>query len=84
MRKHRQLACAATLVAALAMAAPAQAAPPVDTTALREAVTVDGMTEHQAALSRPSRTPTPKKKECRPAPPTPVMRQNGRLRDRHE
>src|SRR4029079_5517365 len=50
MRKHRQLACAATLVAALAMAAPAAAAPQVDTSALRNAVTYDGIHEHLAAL----------------------------------
>ena len=50
MRKHRQLACAATLVAALAIAAPAAAAPQVDTSALRNAVTYDGIHEHLAAL----------------------------------
>jgi len=50
MRKHRQLACAATLVAALAMSAPAAAAPQVDTSALRNAVTYDGIHEHLAAL----------------------------------
>ena len=50
MRKHRQLACAATLVAALAMAAPAAAAPQVDTSALRNAVTYDGIHEHLEAL----------------------------------
>ena len=50
MRKHRQFACAATLVAALAMAAPAAAAPQVDTSALRNAVTYDGIHEHLAAL----------------------------------
>ena len=44
MRKHRQLACAATLVAALAIAAPAAAAPQVDTSALRNAVTSTGST----------------------------------------
>ena len=50
MRKHRQLACAATLVAALAAAAPAAAAPQVDTSALREAVTYDGIYEHLTEL----------------------------------
>ena len=50
MFKHRPLACAAAVVASLALASPAIAAPPVDTSALREAVTVTGITEHQAEL----------------------------------
>ena len=50
MFKYRPLACALTVVVALALAGPASAAPPVDTAALREAVTVDGITEHQGAL----------------------------------
>jgi hypothetical protein len=50
MLKHRPLACAAAVVASLALAGPAGAAPPVDTSALRDAVTVDGIREHLAAL----------------------------------
>ena len=50
MSMHRPLACALVAIVALAFAGSAQAAPPIDTTALREAVTVEGMTEHQAAL----------------------------------
>jgi Zn-dependent M28 family amino/carboxypeptidase len=50
MFKHRPLAWAVAVVASLAVAVPASAAPPVDTSALREAVTVSGITEHQAAL----------------------------------
>ena len=50
MFKHRPLACAMAAVVSLAFAGSASAAPPVDTTALRDAVTVDGITEHQAAL----------------------------------
>ena len=50
MLKHRPLVCAATVVASLALASPASAAPQVDISDLREAVTVEGITEHQAAL----------------------------------
>ena len=50
MLKHRPLACAVAVVASLVVAGPATAAPQVDTRALRDAVTVDGMREHLAAL----------------------------------
>jgi hypothetical protein len=50
MFKHRPLACAIAVVAAFVLAGPASAAPPVDSSALRDAVTVSGITEHQAAL----------------------------------
>jgi len=50
MFKHRPLAVAVAFVAALAFAGPASAAPQVDTSALRDAVTVGGITEHMAAL----------------------------------
>ena len=50
MFKHRPLACAMAAAVSLALAGTASAAPPVDTTALRDAVTVGGITEHQAAL----------------------------------
>jgi Zn-dependent M28 family amino/carboxypeptidase len=46
----RAAVAAVTLIALLAIAPLASAAPPVDTSALREAVTVSGITEHQAAL----------------------------------
>ena len=66
MFKHRHLACAVAVVASLAVASPASAAPQVDTSDLREAVTVSGITEHQAALEaiananvfEPTGTPT--------------------------
>ena len=66
MFKHRHLACAVAVVASLAVAGPASAAPQVDTSDLREAVTVSGITEHQAALEaiananvfEPTGTPT--------------------------
>jgi hypothetical protein len=50
MFKHRPLAWAVAVVASVAVAGPASAAPPVDTSALSEAVPVPGITEHQAAL----------------------------------
>jgi Zn-dependent M28 family amino/carboxypeptidase len=50
MIKHRPLVCAAAVVASLAVAGTASAAPQVDTSELRQAVTVAGITEHQAAL----------------------------------
>jgi hypothetical protein len=50
MFKHRPLACAVVVVVSLAVVGPAAAAPPVDTSDLRQAVTVDGITDHQAAL----------------------------------
>jgi Zn-dependent M28 family amino/carboxypeptidase len=46
----RAAAAAAAVIALLAVAPLASAAPPVDTSALREAVTVSGITEHQAEL----------------------------------
>jgi Zn-dependent M28 family amino/carboxypeptidase len=50
MLKHRPLACVAVVAASLAIAGPASAAPPVDTSALRDAVTVGGIREHLTAL----------------------------------
>jgi Zn-dependent M28 family amino/carboxypeptidase len=50
MAKLRPSACAAAFLCALTLAVPAQAAPPVDTSVLRDAVTVDGITDHMAAL----------------------------------
>ena len=50
MLKHRPLACVVAVVASLAVAGPASAAPQVDTSALRDAVTVNGIREHLAAL----------------------------------
>jgi hypothetical protein len=44
------LACVVAVVASLAVAGPASAAPQVDTSALRDAVTVNGIREHLAAL----------------------------------
>ena len=46
----RAAAAAVAVLVLLAVAPLASAAPPTDTSALREAVTVDGITEHQAAL----------------------------------
>jgi Zn-dependent M28 family amino/carboxypeptidase len=46
----RAAAAAVAITALLAVAPLASAAPPVDTSALRDAVTVSGITEHQAAL----------------------------------
>ena len=50
MRTHRRLASAAVVVAGLVAAAPATAAPQVDTSALRAAVTYDGLHDHLEAL----------------------------------
>jgi Zn-dependent M28 family amino/carboxypeptidase len=50
MLKHKALAAAVAVAGSLAVAGAATAAPPVDTSRLREAVTVEGITEHQAAL----------------------------------
>jgi Zn-dependent M28 family amino/carboxypeptidase len=52
MLKQRSLACAIAVIASLAGAGTASAAPPVDTSALREAVTVSGIREHLAELER--------------------------------
>ena len=48
--KHRVLASTVAMVGSLAVAGVASAAPQVDTAPLRQAVTVAGITEHQAAL----------------------------------
>ena len=48
--KHRVVASTVAMVGSLAVAGVASAAPQVDTAPLREAVTVAGITEHQAAL----------------------------------
>ena len=50
MNKHRVLACAVAVGCSLAVAGPASAAPQVDTSDLRDAVTVSGIHEHLAAL----------------------------------
>jgi Zn-dependent M28 family amino/carboxypeptidase len=51
MRSIRSLAGAATLFgAAVLVSLPASAAPPIDTEPLRDAVTVEGITEHMAEL----------------------------------
>lgn len=44
MLKHRPAVCAAAVIASLALAGTASAAPQVDTSAWREAVTEDGIT----------------------------------------
>ncbi|MET0914566.1 MAG: M20/M25/M40 family metallo-hydrolase [Jiangellaceae bacterium] len=48
--KRRVVASSAVVAGSLAVASVASAAPPIDTAPLREAVTVAGITEHQAAL----------------------------------
>src|SRR6186997_3452270 len=48
MLKHKTLATAVAVAGSLAVAGAATAAPPVDTSPLREAVTVEGIMEHQA------------------------------------
>ena len=50
MSKHRHLAGVAVVVAGLVAAAPAAAAPQVDTSALRDAVTLEALHEHLQAL----------------------------------
>jgi Zn-dependent M28 family amino/carboxypeptidase len=50
MFKHRPMACAVAVVATLGFAGSAAAAPQVDTSTLRDAVTVEGITEHMAAF----------------------------------
>src|SRR5262245_38199622 len=51
MSKRWSLICVTVIVAAsAAITSPVSAAPPDDTSVLREAVTVDGITEHMAAL----------------------------------
>ena len=50
MGKHRLLVGASAVVAMALMVSPASAAPDVDTEPLRDAVTVEGITEHMAAL----------------------------------
>ena len=50
MRKHRPMAWAAAVLCALFVAGTASAAPPTDTKALRDAVTVSGIRQHLAAL----------------------------------
>ncbi len=50
MLRHKTLAAAVAVAGSLAVAGAATAAPPTDTSALREAVTVAGSREHMAAL----------------------------------
>jgi Zn-dependent M28 family amino/carboxypeptidase len=50
MSRSRLLTCGVIMATAMAIGVPAAAAPPVDTSALRGAVTVEGITEHMAAL----------------------------------
>ena len=50
MLKHKALAASVAVAGSLALAGAATAAPPIDTSPLRDAVTVDGITEHLAAL----------------------------------
>ena len=50
MGKHRLLVGASAVVTMALMVSPASAAPDVDTKPLRDAVTVEGITEHMAAL----------------------------------
>ena len=50
MLKHKALAAAVAVAGSLAVAGAATAAPPIDSSPLRDAVTVDGIMEHQAAL----------------------------------
>jgi len=50
MQTRRSLAAAVAVASSLTMAGVASAAPPVDSSRLRQAVTVSGITEHQAAL----------------------------------
>ena len=50
MLKHKTLAAAVAVAGSLAVAGAATAAPPVDTSPLRNAVTVAGIMEHQGAL----------------------------------
>ena len=50
MRKHRSLPWAAAVLGSLLVASSVSAAPPIDTSPLREAVTVSGIREHLAEL----------------------------------
>ena len=50
MRKHLSLACALAVASSLLIMSPASAASNIDTEPLRDAVTVDGIREHLAAL----------------------------------
>ena len=50
MGKHRSLPIAAAVVTSLVVAGSASAGPQIDTEPLRDAVTVEGITEHMAAL----------------------------------
>ena len=52
MGKSRSIPVAAAIAASLVVASSAAASPRVDTSALREAVTVEGITEHMAALEQ--------------------------------
>src|SRR3954470_15835814 len=50
MLKHKALAAAVAVTGSLVVAGAATAAPPIDSSPLRNAVTVAGIMEHQAAL----------------------------------
>jgi Zn-dependent M28 family amino/carboxypeptidase len=52
MRKHWSLACALAIAGSLLITSPASAASNVNTKALRDAVTVDGMREHLEGLQK--------------------------------
>src|SRR5688500_5187602 len=52
MRKHLSLACALAVAGSLLITSPASAAPNINTTPLRDAVTVEGINDHLVELDK--------------------------------